>query len=121
MNKVILIADDSEGIRALVRSVLENAGYQVISTSDGEEAITQLNGQIIDLVLTDLNMPKVDGIDVVKGVRRLEQYKFTPVLLLTTESQLAKKTEAKEAGATGWIVKPFLESKLLDVVKKVLR
>lgn len=120
-DKTILIADDSESIRVLVSSALENAGYNVIATVDGEEAVSQLDGKNIDLVITDLNMPKLDGIGVVKGVRANEKYKFIPVLLLTTESQAEKKKEAKEAGATGWIIKPFVENKLLQVVQKVLR
>lgn len=121
MTKTILIADDSESIRVLVSATLEGAGYDVIVTSDGEQAVSELDGKTIDLVITDLNMPKIDGIGVVIGVRAEEQYKYIPILLLTTESQAAKKKEAKQAGATGWIVKPFMESMLLDVVKKVMR
>ncbi len=121
MAKTILIADDSVSIRTLVNATLEGAGYEVIITSDGQEALDQLDGKQIDLVLTDLNMPKIDGTELVRRIRTIEQYQFIPVLLLTTESQASKKMEAKEAGATGWIVKPFMESKLLDVIKKVLR
>ncbi|MDN5210891.1 response regulator [Fulvivirgaceae bacterium BMA12] len=121
MNKTILIADDSESIRQLVSATLESSGYSVLVSVDGEDALTYLDGSIIDLVITDLNMPKLDGIGVVKGIREKEQYKFIPVLMLTTESQASKKEAAKKAGATGWIVKPFVEDKLLAVVKKVLR
>lgn len=121
MPKSILIADDSESIRALLSSTLRLAGYTVVATSDGEEAIGEMSKHSIDMVITDLNMPKIDGIGVVKEVRAMDKYKFIPVILLTTESQKSKKALAKEAGATGWIVKPFVESKLLEVVQKVLR
>lgn len=122
MNKTILIADDSESIRQLLSATLESSGYNVLVGVDGEDALSLLNnGTAVDLVITDLNMPKIDGIGVVKGVRQNDRHKFIPVLLLTTESQMAKKEEAKKAGATGWIVKPFVEEKFLSVVKKVLR
>ncbi len=119
--KQILISDDSASIRALISSSLEKAGYNVIITSDGQEAIDKLDGRSIDLVITDLNMPKADGLEVVKGVRSSDIYKFTPVLILTTETQLAQKEKAKKTGATGWIEKPFDEKKLLYVINKVLR
>jgi len=119
--KQILISDDSASIRALISSSLERAGYNVIITSDGQEAIDKLDGRSIDLVITDLNMPKADGLEVVKGVRSSDNYKFTPVLILTTETQLAQKEKAKKTGATGWIEKPFDEKKLLYVINKVLR
>lgn len=122
MDKTILIADDSESIRQLLSATLESSGYKVLVGVDGEDALSLLNnGTTVDLVITDLNMPKIDGIGVVKGVRRNDKHKFIPVLLLTTESQMSKKEEAKKAGATGWIVKPFVEEKFLSVVKKVLR
>ena len=121
MSKQILISDDSASIRALVSSSLEKAGYEVIITSDGQEAIDKLDGRSIDLVITDLNMPKADGLEVVKGVRSNGSYKFTPVLILTTETQLAQKEKAKKSGATGWLEKPFDEKKLLYVINKVLR
>jgi len=119
--KQILISDDSASIRALISSSLKKAGYNVIITSDGQEAIDKLDGRSIDLVITDLNMPKADGLEVVKGVRSSDIYKFTPVLILTTETQLAQKEKAKKTGATGWIEKPFDEKKLLYVINKVLR
>ena len=119
--KQILISDDSASIRALISSSLEKAGYNVIITSDGQEAIDKLDGRSIDLIITDLNMPKADGLEVVKGVRSSDNYKFTPVLILTTETQLKQKEKAKKTGATGWIEKPFDEKKLLYVINKVLR
>ena len=119
--KTILIADDSESIRQLVEFTLKQAGYNVLKSEDGQEAIQHLNGQSIDLVITDLNMPRVDGINLIREIRKNQMYMTVPVLLLTTESQTAKKDEAKEAGATGWIVKPFVQEKLLAVVQKVIR
>ncbi|SRR5258706_11641003 len=121
MSKTILIADDSESIRELVQLTLQSAGYLVLKSVDGEDALTNLNGQPIDLVITDLNMPKMDGITLIREIRKKENYETLPVLLLTTESQAAKKEEAKAAGATGWIVKPFVQDKLLAVIQKVIR
>jgi two-component system, chemotaxis family, chemotaxis protein CheY len=121
MSKTILIADDSESIRELVELTLQSAGYHVLKGIDGEDALTHLNGQVIDLVITDLNMPKLDGISLIREIRKRSEYATLPVLLLTTESQAAKKEEAKAAGATGWIVKPFVQEKLLAVVQKVIR
>jgi two-component system chemotaxis response regulator CheY len=121
MNKTILIADDSESIRELVEMTLRQAGYDVIKTIDGEHALQFMHGQQIHLVITDLNMPKIDGIQLIREIRKNEQYTALPVLLLTTESQASKKEEAKQAGATGWIVKPFVPEKLLSVVQKVIR
>lgn len=119
--KTILIADDSESIRELVEMTLQGAGYNVLKGSDGVEAVRYLNGAPIHLVITDLNMPNMDGIGVIRAVRGHAEYNTVPVLLLTTESQAAKKEEAKAAGATGWIVKPFVQEKLLSVVQKVIR
>lgn len=121
MSKTILIVDDSESVREIVSFSLKNAGYTVLEGKDGQDALRYLNGEEIHLVITDLNMPNMDGIALIKEIRQLKEYKFTPILLLTTESQAAKKQEAKAAGATGWIVKPFVAEKLLDVVKKVIR
>jgi two-component system chemotaxis response regulator CheY len=119
--KRILIADDSESIRELVEMTLRQAGYEVLKSVDGEHALQHLDGQPIHLVITDLNMPNVDGIGLIREIRKHEHYTKLPVLLLTTESQAAKKEEAKAAGATGWIVKPFIPEKLLAVVQKVIR
>ncbi|MEJ1239277.1 response regulator [Chryseolinea sp. T2] len=119
--KTILIADDSASIRELVEMTLRSAGYDVLKSSDGEHAIQHLDGTPIDLVITDLNMPKVCGIELLREIRSRADYATVPVLLLTTESQAAKKEEAKAAGATGWIVKPFVPEKLLSVVHKVIR
>ena len=121
MSKKILIVDDSESIREVVSATLENVGYQVISAFDGVDALNYADGQPLDLVITDLNMPNKDGIELIRDIRKQDEYKFTPILLLTTESQAEKKKEAKLAGATGWIVKPFVQEKLLATIKKVLR
>lgn len=122
MGKNILIVDDSESIREVVSFTLEDAGHSVISAIDGEDALARLEGvDKIDLIITDLHMPKMDGIELIKEVRTDDKFKFTPILFLTTESQASKKMEAKEAGATGWIIKPFVPEKLLGALKKVIR
>jgi len=121
MSKTILVVDDSESIRLLVTATLENVGYNVIVAVDGVDALQYITGDHLDLIITDLNMPNKDGIELIKNLRAQETYKFTPILLLTTESQADKKREAKEAGATGWIVKPFFQEKLITTIKKVLR
>ena len=119
--KTILIVDDSESIRELVGLTLESAGYKVDKGVDGADAFRLLDGREISLVITDLNMPNMDGIQLILEIRKHEGYATIPILMLTTESQAIKKEEAKAAGATGWIVKPFVQEKLLEVVKKVIR
>ena len=121
MGKKILIVDDSESIREVVSFTLENAGHEVSKAIDGIDALTYLDGQKFDLIITDLHMPNMNGIELIREVRVIEEYKFIPILFLTTESQTAKKMEAKEAGATGWIVKPFVPEKLLEAINKVAR
>jgi two-component system chemotaxis response regulator CheY len=121
MKKTILIVDDSESVREVVKFTLEQAGYQVVAGIDGRDALRHLTGETLHLVLTDLHMPHLDGIGLIREIRAKEDYRYVPILLLTTESQAAKKQEAKEAGATGWIVKPFVQGKLLEVVQKVIR
>jgi len=121
MSKTILIVDDSESIRELLRLQLELHGYKVLKGVDGQDAVHHLNGQKIDLVITDLIMPRMDGVGLILEIRKNNKYAFTPVLVLTTESQAAKKEEAKVAGATGWIGKPIVTEKLLEVIKKIIR
>ncbi|HKL07458.1 MAG: response regulator [Bacteroidales bacterium] len=121
MSKNILIVDDSESIREVVSFTLENEGYNVLVGDDGTDAMKFLDGRPIDLVITDLHMPEMNGIELIKNIRAMDSYKRIPILFLTTESQAAKKMEAKEAGATGWIVKPFVPAKLIAALKKVLR
>ncbi len=121
MAKNILIVDDSESIREVVSFTLKNEGYNVMIGNDGTDALEFFDGTQIDLVITDLHMPEMNGIELIKHIREKEQYKRIPILFLTTESQATKKQEAKEAGATGWIIKPFVPAKLLAALKKVMR
>ncbi len=121
MSKTILIVDDSESIREVVSFTLKNEGYDVLVGVDGKDALKFLDGSHIDLIITDLHMPEMNGIEFIKSVRVMDQYKRIPILFLTTESQSSKKMEAKEAGATGWIIKPFVPAKLIAALKKVLR
>lgn len=118
--KTIMTVDDSASVRQMVSLTLKDAGYQVIEACDGQDAMSKLNGPI-DLIITDLNMPNMDGIALIRAVRAAAPYKFTPIVMLTTESQASKKDEGKAAGATGWIVKPFKPEQLLAVAKKLLR
>jgi two-component system chemotaxis response regulator CheY len=121
MAKVILTVDDSRSIRQMVSFTLTQAGYQVVEAVDGKDALDKLTVTSVDMVITDLNMPNVNGIELITQVRKQPKYKFIPILMLTTESQDAIKQQGKAAGATGWIVKPFNATQLVDVVKKVLR
>ena len=121
MSKKILIIDDSESIREVVNFTLENAGHEVEAAVDGVDALTYLEKNHYDLIITDLHMPNMDGIELIKNARKMEAHKFVPILFLTTESQTEKKMQAKEAGATGWIIKPFAPEKLLMAVNKVVR
>jgi two-component system chemotaxis response regulator CheY len=121
MAKTILIVDDSESIREIVSFTLENEGYKVLVAEDGQDAMKFLDKGPIDLILTDLHMPVMNGIEFIKAVRNNPEFKSVPILFLTTESQTAKKMEAKEAGATGWIIKPFVPAKLIEAISKVMR
>jgi len=120
MGKCILTVDDSASIRQMVSFTLKGAGYEVVEATDGKEALSKLNGNPVHMILTDLNMPNLDGIGLIKGVRANPACKFIPIIMLTTESQDSKKQEGKQAGATGWIVKPFKPDQLIAVIKKVL-
>src|SRR5579872_6329265 len=117
--KVILSVDDSASVRQMVKFTLSDAGYTVIEAVDGKDALTKL-ATPVNLVITDLNMPNLDGIGLIRSLRALPACKGIPILMLTTESQESRKQEGKAAGATGWIVKPFTTQQLLAVVKKVL-
>ena len=119
MGKTILAVDDSASVRQMVSFTLRGAAYQVTEAVDGSDALSKLTGNI-QLIITDLNMPKMDGIELIRQVRTNSANKYVPILVLTTESQPAKKQEAKSAGATGWIVKPFRPEQLLAVVERVL-
>ncbi len=120
MTKTIMTVDDSASVRQMVSFTLKGAGYNVVEAVDGKDALGKLSGTV-NMIITDLNMPNMDGITLIKNVRSNPQYKFTPIVMLTTESQAGKKQEGKSAGATGWIVKPFKPDQLLGVVKKLLR
>jgi two-component system, chemotaxis family, chemotaxis protein CheY len=120
MTKQIMTVDDSSSIRQMVSFTLREAGYNVIEAVDGKDALLKLKDYQIDMLLTDLNMPNLDGIGLIKEVRKNPATKFIPVVMLTTESQTEKKQQGKSVGATGWIVKPFTQEQLLLVVKKVL-
>ncbi len=116
----ILAVDDSASMRQMVSFTLKGAGYEVIEGVDGVDALNKAKGRKVDLVVTDVNMPNMDGITLIKELRALPNYKFTPMLMLTTESGADKKAQGRAAGATGWIVKPFNPDQLLKTVKKVL-
>lgn len=116
----ILAVDDSASMRQMVSFTLQGAGFKVIEAVDGEDALAKAQTTSVDLVLSDVNMPRMDGITLIKHLRALPHYKFTPILMLTTESASDKKGEGKSAGATGWIVKPFNPDQLLTTIKKVL-
>ena len=120
MSKKVLLVDDSLAIRQSVGFVLEQNGYDIILAEDGQDGLVKLSENDIDLVITDVNMPNMDGITMVEKLREIGKYKFIPVLVLTTESQSSIMEKGKKAGATGWIVKPFTNEKLLATVKKVL-
>ncbi|RJX26207.1 MAG: response regulator [Desulfurivibrio sp.] len=120
MGKLIMTADDSASVRQMVAFTLKQNGYDVIESVDGRNALTKLAAQKVDMLITDLNMPNLDGIGLIKGVRSGSLNKFIPIIMLTTESQDALKSEAKAAGATGWIVKPFKPEQLIAVIRKVL-
>lgn len=121
MAKKILAVDDSSTMRQLIKMTLSRAGYEVVEAEDGAKGLQKASAETFDLVLSDINMPVMTGIELLRSLRALPQYKFTPVVLVTTESQPEKKQEGKAAGATGWIVKPFEPEQLLAVVTKVLR
>jgi two-component system chemotaxis response regulator CheY len=116
----ILAVDDSASMRQMVRFTLEGAGYQVLQAADGNEALEVARTRAVDLVLTDVNMPGMDGITLVRELRTLPAYKFVPMLVLTTESGAETKQRGKQAGATGWIVKPFNPDQLLATIARVL-
>lgn len=121
--KRILTVDDAATMRRLVSYTLRSEGYEVLEAEDGEDALrllqAQAEGQGVDVIITDINMPRMDGIELVRRLRVLPQFKATPILMLTTESDPAKKQEGKQAGATGWITKPFQPDQLLAAVAKV--
>jgi len=119
MGLTIMTVDDSRTMRDMVSYTLKEAGYNVLEAEDGQQALTVLAGQRADVIITDLNMPNMDGLTLIKELRAKPDYSATPILMLTTEADETKKTAGREAGATGWIVKPFNPEKLLSVLKKI--
>lgn len=120
MAKTILIVDDSASVRQVVGIALKGAGYDVIEGRDGQDALTKLTGQKVHLIVSDVNMPNMDGITFVKNVKAMPAYRFTPVIMLTTESAEEKKREGQAAGAKAWVVKPFKPDVLLNAVQKLI-
>jgi two-component system, chemotaxis family, chemotaxis protein CheY len=120
MSKKVLVVDDSAAIRQSISFIIEQAGYSVVQGENGQDGVSKLGDEQFDLIITDVNMPVMDGIEFVRQIRQQDNYRFTPVVVLTTESQESKMKEGKEAGATGWIVKPFDADKLMSVVKKLI-
>ena len=120
MGHCILTVDDSSTMRQMITFTLKGAGFDILEAGDGVEALEVAKGKKLSLVITDVNMPRMDGITLVQRLRAMPEFKFTPILVLTTESDTSMKLRGKEAGATGWIVKPFSPEKLLDVVNKVI-
>lgn len=120
MAKTIMVVDDSASIRQVVGIALKGAGYDVIEGVDGQDALAKLTGQKVHLIISDVNMPNMDGISFVKAVKQLPTYKFTPVIMLTTESQESKKLEGQAAGAKAWVVKPFKPDQMLGAVSKLV-
>ncbi|MDQ7913592.1 response regulator [Pseudomonas sp. 102515] len=119
-NKTILIVDDSISIRQVVSMTLKSAGYDVIEGCDGRDALTKLDGRKVHLIISDVNMPNMDGITFVSAAKKLPAYRFTPVIMLTTESDAAKKAAGQAAGAKAWMVKPFQPAQMLAAVSKLI-
>jgi two-component system chemotaxis response regulator CheY len=120
MAKSVLVVDDSASLRQVVRIALSGAGYDVIEAQDGKDALSKLDGRKIHLVVSDVNMPVMDGITFVKEMKALANYRFTPVIMLTTETQEGKKLEGQAAGAKAWVVKPFKPEQMLAAVAKLI-
>lgn len=118
--KKALAVDDSSSMRQMVLFTLRRAGYEVEEAIDGKDGISKAGSEKFDLIITDLNMPNMDGIQMIAALRKLPAYCFTPILMLTTESQSEKKEAGRKAGATGWIVKPFNSDQLVAVVRKLI-
>lgn len=120
MTRTALVVDDSATMREMVSYTLKQAGFEPMTGGDGQEGLDCLSGQPVDLIITDLNMPVMDGLAFIAAVRARDEYRFTPILMLTTEAQVEMKAKGKAAGATGWLVKPFNPEMLLQVIAKVV-
>lgn len=121
MNKTIMIVDDSASLRQVVCIALKGAGYEVIEACDGKDALGKLDGKKVHLIISDVNMPNMDGITMVQEVKKMPNYKFTPIIMLTTESQEDKKAQGQAAGAKAWVVKPFQPAQMLNAVSKLVQ
>lgn len=120
MAKTILVVDDSTSLRQVVQLALKSAGYEVLEACDGKDALTKFDGRKIHLVISDVNMPNLDGIGLVKEIKKLPLYKFTPVIMLTTEASDKRKQEGQAAGAKAWVVKPFQPAQMLTAVSRLI-
>jgi two-component system chemotaxis response regulator CheY len=120
MGKTIMIVDDSASLRQVVRIALGNAGYELIEAVDGRDALAKLGGKRLHLIISDLNMPNMDGIALVKAVKQHPQHRFTPIIMLTTEGAEDRKREGQAAGARAWVVKPFQPEQMLAAVAKLI-
>jgi len=121
MTKTILFVEDSNSVRTVMKSALTREGYDVIVACDGEDALTKLDGSKIHLIISDVNMPNMDGLTFVKTAKKLPAYRFTPIIMLTTETQEAKMNEGKAAGVKAWIVKPFQSAQLLAAIAQLIQ
>ncbi|MCS0351702.1 response regulator [Vibrio ordalii] len=121
MNKTVLVVDDSASIRQVVSMTLKGAGYQTIEAYDGKDALSKLAGNRVHLVISDVNMPNMDGITLLKELKQRPDTKFTPVIMLTTESEASKKEQGRAAGAKAWVVKPFAPEQMLAAVAKLIQ
>lgn len=121
MAQTIMIVDDSASLRQVVSIALKDAGYDVVEACDGKDALSKLTGMKIGLIISDVNMPNMDGITFVKELKKLPNYKFTPVIMLTTETQDARKQEGQAAGAKAWVIKPFQPAQMLQAVSKLVQ
>ena len=120
MTKTVMIVDDSASLRQVVNITLQKAGYDVIQAGDGKDAIAKLDGKKINLIISDVNMPGMNGIDMVTTIKQMAPYKFTPIIMLTTESQDQMKAAGRAAGVKAWMVKPFNPAQMLDAVSKLI-
>jgi two-component system chemotaxis response regulator CheY len=119
MSKTVMIVDDSGSFRTVVKLALQKAGYETVEAVDGKDAVGKLDGRKLNMIVCDVNMPNMDGLSFLRHLKTTASYKFTPVIMLTTESQEAKKAEGKAAGARAWITKPFQPSQLVEAVNKL--
>ena len=120
MAKLILVVDDSASLRQVVSIALKGKGYDVQEACDGKDALEKLDGRKVNLIISDVNMPNMDGISLLKEIKKLPNYKFTPVIMLTTENQESKMKEGREAGAKAWVVKPFKPEQMMSAVEKLV-